>query len=171
MIFAWLFQACFLIDFSCDFSWILGTLYPQNHMFYYRKTTISIKSQFRFFTDFSSIFGSIFGVFSLIFSTFSVSNFRWFFDVVFLRFLDQKWTKMAPKLRRAVTLLAPKIDLGAQGDFWMHLGRLLAPFWHPLGSILVVLGSILLPFGSILLPFRSSGSLLAPFSLHFRSFS
>ena len=81
---------------------------------------------------------------------------------------------MAPNWLQSVfprsSLLAPKIDLGAQGDFWMHLGRLLAPFWHPLGSILVVLGSILLPFGSILLPFRSSGSLLAPFWFHFGRF-
>ena len=61
---------------------------------------------------------------------------------------------MAPKLSPAVSLLAPKIDLGAQGDFWMHLGRLLAPFWHPLGSTCHPVGFDWLPFGVLLLPSR-----------------
>ena len=56
---------------------------------------------------------------------------------------------MALKLCRAVSLFAPKIGPGAQGDFWMHFGCFLVPFWHRLDSILVGFGSILVPFGSI----------------------
>ena len=74
-------------------------------------------------------------------------------------------------------LFAPKIDPGAQADFWMPFGPPLVPFWRPLapfwlplaplGSflapfwlLLALLGSVLAPFGRPLVPFRRP---LAPF--------
>ena len=46
--------------------------------------------------------------------------------------------------------LAPKIDLGAQGDFWMHFGRLSVPFcmlWASFESLWAPFCSLLRPFG------------------------
>ena len=71
------------------------------------------------------------------------------------------------KLCSAVVTFAPKIDLDAQRDFWMHFGCFLASFWHPFGFILAAFGSIVMPLGSMLAPF---GLLFCTFSLHFHDF-
>ena len=100
------------------------------------------------------------------------------FASILIDFLMENCPKMAPKNSGWYPpLLAPKIDPGAQADFWMPFGPPLVPFWRPLapfwlplaplGSFLIpfwlflaLLGSVLAPFGRPLVPFRRP---LAPF--------
>ena len=91
---------------------------------------------------------------------------------------------MAPKLNPATPLFAPKIDPGAQGDFWMPFGPTLVPFWHPLAplwlplapfstllatfaALLAPFGSLFGPVGSLLHSFTCFGTLSAQCFLHF----
>ena len=59
-------------------------------------------------------------------------------------------------------------------DFFMHFGRHLAPFWHPLGSILPPFGTFWVHFGPSWHPLGSIlvalGIILAPFSTSGRHF-
>ena len=86
-----------------------------------------------------------------------------FFDIDFcIDFWSTFWSKNEPKLTQnrsdAVTIFAPKIDPGAQGEFWIHFGRPFAPFWHPLAPFSHPLAPFWFTFGSHWLHF---GSLLA----------
>ena len=69
----------------------------------------------------------------------------------------QKWTQ---NRLDATTLFAPKIEPGAQAVFWMHVGRLWAPFSHPVAPLRLRFGALRLPSGALWLPF---GALWLPF--------
>ena len=103
------------------------------------------------------------------FHVFSTSNCA----LIFKAFWIKNKPKWLPRYLMRSPFLAPIIDLGAQGDFWMHFGRLSAPFWLyfvTLGSILVSFGCILFSFGSILIPSGSAGSFCHPFRSIFVAF-
>ena len=66
--------------------------------------------------------------------------------------MDRSRSPVAPKIA-SFSRPFPKVD------FWMHLGRPLAHFWHPSGSNWLSFGSLWLPFRSLWPPF---GTLFAP---------
>ena len=105
-------------------------------------------------------------VFSLIFITFSTH----IFAQMFISFLMENGSQMAPKNNPAACLFGSLFATFSEDPFldafWSPFSSLLAPFGSllaPLGSLLAPFGSLLAPFGSFWLPF---GSLWAPFS-HF----
>ena len=71
---------------------------------------------------------------------------------------------LGPKIAQKTTLfsnvVAPFSRPCPNIDFWTHLCRTLAPFWHPFGRLWLPFGSLWLPFGRLWLPL---GSLCAPF--------
>ena len=71
---------------------------------------------------------------------------HWFFKA----FWTKNKPKWLPKYLMRSPFLAPKIDIGAQGDFWMHFGRLSVPFcmlWASFESLWAPFCCLLRPFG------------------------
>ena len=75
---------------------------------------------------------------------------HWTLHWCFKAFWPKNKPKWFPKYLMRSPFLAPKIDLGAQGDFWMHFGRLSAPFcmlWASFESLWAPFCCLLHPFG------------------------
>ena len=101
-----------------------------------------------FLIDFGVVFKNVCRSTSLLLGADVLDVLLWFFFQDFNRILHQNGSQNGSKMD-------PKIDPRAEGDFGMHFGHFLAPFWCPLAHFWRPLVPFWCPLARFWRPFAS----------------